>query len=132
MFFGLANSASQLEREKEEKEVREHGEARTESVGDRNTPEITMTMDGRRLRSGPCKADRLSAPTGTHGRAPRDDAGQFQECLLTDEKQLDRLHGRREKAWYSGPQSAGMAVDSTGRGVVVAWSSQNYAIYILS
>jgi len=47
-------------REGQEKEALEHGEARTESVGDRNTPEITMTMDDRRLRSGPCKADRLS------------------------------------------------------------------------
>ena len=63
----------------------------------------------------------VDAPTGTHVRAPRDDdAGQFQECLLKDENQLDRLHGRREKALCSGPQAAGMAVDSTGRGFVGA------------
>ena len=55
----------------------------------------------------------------TCGRScSKEDAGQ--ECLLKDENQLDGLHGRRERDWCSGPQAAGMAVDSTGCGVVVA------------
>jgi hypothetical protein len=43
------------------------------------------------------------------------------ECLLKDEKQLDGLHGRRERDWCSGIKQ--LVWLSTARGV--AWSLQN-------
>lgn len=117
---------------KEEKEALEHGEARTESVGDRNTPEITMTMDGRRLRSGPCKADRLSTrscrrrqehtggpeitPVGSRSACSRMRSNLI--ACTADEKRPGAV-GLNQLAWLS-----------TARGE--AWSSQNYVIYILS